>query len=325
MKKRNWKRSAAVLAAVHLALASPVTALAEIGGTARQGETEVQEMTAQETAVLETAADEAAVNAYYNGAVLVGDSVMKDFRNYAMRRSSDPLLGGIRFLAAGCFSIHNSLWPVSEESVHPIYQGQQRPVWESLGMMEAKRIFLFFGLNDMNMGPLDETCAMYLELIGNIKSTCPEAEIHLISMTYALKGTGKGNMNNDTVREFNSRLRQMAAENGWGYMNLVDALSDGEGNLRAEYCSDGFVHQTAAAYDVWVSVLREYGKSQLNGTAEFPIGGRPEYQAGSTVGNGENQASENGQTESAELTGATGPAGDLSAGAGRKAVGPAAQ
>ena len=44
---------------------------------------------------------------------------------------------------------------------------------------------------------------------------------------------------------------------------MATVLSDGEGNLAAQYCSDGFVHETAAAYEVWTQMLIRYAADQL--------------------------------------------------------------
>lgn len=216
---------------------------------------------------------EAEINAYFDGSVFVGDSVMMGFRNYAMNRGGD-LLGRMQFLTAVSFSVYNSLQPVSAKSVHPIFMGQQRPVWESLALMQAKKVFLFFGLNDMNMGSLESTCARYNQLIANIKLTCPDAEIHLMSMTYVKQGSGKGNLTNPNIRVFNELLKQMALQNGWGFVDIATPLADANGDLAAGYCSDNYVHQTIAAYDVWSVVLQEYARAQLTGTSAFPIGGQ---------------------------------------------------
>ena len=91
-------------------------------------------------------------------------------------------------------------------------------------------------------------------------------------MTYTLKDTGKGKLNNDTIREFNELLKTMASENGWGYLDIATPLSDENGDLTEQYCSDGFVHQSRAAYDVWTTVIRDYARAQLDGTTEYPVG-----------------------------------------------------
>ncbi len=63
------------------------------------------------------------IDAYFDGAVFVGDSVMVGYSNYAMRRGG-PCLGRMQFLAAVSFSAFNALRPVTAKSTHPLYQGQ---------------------------------------------------------------------------------------------------------------------------------------------------------------------------------------------------------
>lgn len=256
--------------------ASENTALEQSAGTTTQMEKtqeSSEEVTTEQTTVgtdvMEITEEE--IDAYFADSVFVGDSIMLGFRNYCMKQK-DSYLNDIQFLAAGSFSVTNSLWDVNAKSVHPVYQGQKRQIWESISMMDVKRVFLFFGMNDLNVSGLEGTCEKYEQLISNIKEKSPDIEIHIISMTYTLKGAGKGKLKNDIIREFNVLLQDMAKENGWGFMDMATPLSDENGDLAANYCSDGYVHQSRAAYDVWTTVIRDYARAQLNGTTEFPIG-----------------------------------------------------
>ncbi|MCI8846194.1 MAG: GDSL-type esterase/lipase family protein [Kineothrix sp.] len=203
------------------------------------------------------------IDAYFDDSVFIGDSIMLGFRNYAMKRQ-DTFLSRMNFLAAGSFSANNALWDVNDESVHPVYQGEQRQVWESVSLMGSKRVFLMLGMNDLNITGVEGSCEKYEELIGKIKEKNPDAEIIIMSMTYVLKGKETGKLQNDIIREFNGMLETMAEKNGWGYVNVAEALADGNGDLAEEYCSDGFAHQNPEAYDVWVSVLRKYADEHLD-------------------------------------------------------------
>lgn len=224
-------------------------------------------------AMAEAARLEAELDAYFDGSVFIGDSVMQGYGSYAMRRGGS-CLGRMQFLAAVSFSVFNALRPVTAGSTHPLFMGQKRYVWESAGMLQPKKVFLFFGLNDIDMGPLESTCARYAQVIANIKTYCPEAEIHIMSMTYIRPGREKGRLNNPTVRLFNGMLAQMALENGWGYVNVADAIADGNGDLAAAYCSDGYCHLNNGAYDMWTAVLRDYARAQMDGTSAFPVNGQ---------------------------------------------------
>lgn len=251
----------------------PASLLVESTESEEAANTQTEAVLETETAASEVAEtepreiSEQEIDAYFQDSVFVGDSVMLGFRNYAMRRQ-DTFLSNIKFLAAGSLSAHNAFWEISADSVHPIYQGEKRMIWDSISMMQAKKVFLFLGLNDLNVGGVDGSCTKYKELIDKIKETVPDVDISVISMTYTLAGKGKGKLNNEEIRKFNEKLAEMAKENGWGFVNLAPALADENGDLAPQYCSDQFVHQTTAAYDVWVSVLRSYAKERLQVAAQ---------------------------------------------------------
>lgn len=242
-------------------------------GAAQESGEGTDQAAVADKAMEEAARQEAQLDAYFDGSVFIGDSVMQGYGNYAMRRGGS-CLGRMQFLAAVSFSVFNALRPVTAGSTHPLFMGQKRYVWESAGMLQPKRVFLFFGLNDIDMGPLESTCARYAQVIANIKTYCPEAEIHIMSMTYIRPNRAKGRLNNPTIRQFNGMLAQMALDNGWGYVNVADAIADGNGDLSAAFCSDGYCHLNTGAYDMWTAVLREYARAQMDGTSAFPVNGQ---------------------------------------------------
>lgn len=195
---------------------------------------------------------------FYKDTVFVGDSIMLGFRNYAAKRVDDELLSELQFLAAGSFGANNALKPVTGDSVHPVYQGEQRPVWESIAMMGSSKMFILVGLNDINLVGVEGSLEKLTQVIDNIKKESPDIDVNIISMPYVLAGAERGNLNNDTIRDYNKKLKAMADKKGYGYMDIATVLQDENGNLKKEYCSDGFLHQTTAAYDQWVKVLKAY-------------------------------------------------------------------
>ena len=231
-------------------------------GRDAQNEDDTQDMAEGEEAEEIKEENAEGIDAYFDDSVFVGDSIMLGFRNYAMKRQ-DTFLSRMNFLAAGSFSANNALWEVSEKSVHPVYQGEQRPVWESISMMGSRKVFLMLGMNDLNITGLEGSCEKYEELINKIKESNPGVEIHIMGMTYILKGEDIGKLENNSIREFNGMLEEMAHKNGWGFIDVADALADENGDLAEEYCSDGFAHQNPDAYDVWVTVLRKYAGEHL--------------------------------------------------------------
>ena len=98
--------------------------------------------------------------------------------------------------------------------------------------------------------------------------TMPNVEIHLISVTYTLPDLGKKILNNENIAQYNTLLQKMAEENDWGYIDLATPISDGNGNLAAECCSDGYVHLSKTAYTLWETTLSDYAHAQTTSNQE---------------------------------------------------------
>ncbi len=218
--------------------------------------------TPTEEAQTDTVLTDAELAAYYGDSVFVGDSIMVGFRNYSAKQQS--YVHDIQFLAVGSYSAFNAMKPVADKNVHPMYKGKKCQVWDAIPLIGSKRAFILLGMNDISILGLEGARDQYKELIGKILETSPDIEIHIISVTYTLKDQGKGKLNNENLAQYNTLLQEMAAENGWGYLDLCTPISDGEGNLAQEYCSDGFVHLSNAAYTLWESALIDYADEQLH-------------------------------------------------------------
>lgn len=205
---------------------------------------------------------------YYGDSVFIGDSIMLGFRNYSAKEES--FVHDIQFLAAGSYSAGNAVKPVEGKNVHPMYKGKKYQVWDAVPLIGSKRAFILLGMNDISPLGLEKARDTYKEVIDNIVETSPDIEIHIISVTYTLKGKGKGKLNNDNIARYNELLQEMAEENGWGYIDLCTPVSDGAGNLAGDCCSDGFVHLSKSAYAIWEEELIRYANGQRQGeeTAE---------------------------------------------------------
>ena len=203
----------------------------------------------------------AQIREFYKNTVFSGDSVLLGFKNFCAK-SDDEMLKNFKFLASGSYSLHNAFWEVSDKSIHPLYQGQQYPLWDSIPMMGAERMFLFFGINDVALG-IDDALNMYPLLIEKIQAGAPGIDVNILSATYTMKDKGKGALNNSNLAIFNEGAAKMAAEHGYGYIDIADTLSDGAGNLLEKYCSDNELHENQLAYQVWVQILKAYAADRL--------------------------------------------------------------
>lgn len=213
-------------------------------------------------------------DSFFANSVFVGDSVMMGFRNYILKQE-DGFLGNPEFLVSGSYSLWNALNPVSEKTIHPVYQGEQRMIWDSMALMGVDKAFLLFGLNDIGMLSVDVTYENYLKVFDAIYEVNPEISIYVLSTTNIYSGSEVGTLNNENVRLLNQKVRNHCENSKEEFIDITDYLIDENGYLKEEYCSDQYVHQTPAAYNIWVQVLREFASShqgeQIEEVDEFEL------------------------------------------------------
>lgn len=208
----------------------------------------------------------AQAEAFYSDSVFVGDSIMMHWANYMTKqRETGSFFDGAKSLTAASLGVNNALWGISDQSVHPKYQGEQMQLWNSIPLTGAKKVIMMFGLNDVALYGVQNSVASYGKLINLIKTNVPDAQFYIVSSTYILKGAEKKDLKNSLLREWNNALIDFCSSNGYNFINIADALCDSDGYLLPEYCGDGFIHQTTAARVVWAELLRGYAADKLTG------------------------------------------------------------
>ena len=58
-------------------------------------------------------------------------------------------------------------------------------------------------------------------------------------------------------------MAELAAQNGWGYIDVASRLCDSDGCLAKQYCSDKYVHQNNSAYQICQAAFEEYSEAHL--------------------------------------------------------------
>ncbi|MDO4962435.1 MAG: SGNH/GDSL hydrolase family protein [Eubacteriales bacterium] len=141
------------------------------------------------------AAYNSTIDNWFSDTVFIGDSLMQGFRSYAALHGGS-WMDRLGFLCTANFSSFNAF---NSDIIQPMYMGQRTRVWEGVKLMNARRIFICLGLNDINMGSLDECIASYEKFVGRILEDNPGIEVNIISMTYAYPGVQSQNIYNPTI------------------------------------------------------------------------------------------------------------------------------
>ena len=175
-------------------------------------------------------------NQPYQNVVLLGDSITEGFevpKFFPGRRVLNRGIGGD--------VIGNDL-PENDK------RGVLRRLDNSLYDCAATDVFLLIGVNDLNSGHnVDQMEKGYRELLKRIKERVPAVRVHVQTL---LPTRGGFDRLNAPIREFNGRLKGMAAEFGNDFVDVHSLSADAEGRLKAEYTQDG-LHLNDAAYRVW--------------------------------------------------------------------------
>jgi len=198
--------------------------------------------------------------AWFSDAVFIGDSITLGWKNYndvmLTVTGGENFFGQTHFLCEGSYGAGHALEPVSANSLHPVYMGEQRPIWESIQMMQAKKAFICFGLNDIAIYGVDGTVENFGKVCDKIKEYNPDCRIYIISAMYMYKGSEMTKLNNPNLRALNEGLRGLCKERGMQFVDIASHLVDTDGYLLQQYSSDKYVHQTSEAYNIWADILR---------------------------------------------------------------------
>lgn len=209
-------------------------------------------------------------DSYFDDAVFIGDSISYGLELYVTgkRSEGETVLGKGTFLTSGSLSYGNSLWDVSDESVHPTYNGEKLKLEDAITQIKPGKIYILLGTNDVALYGVEQTVINADTEISRMLEASPGAEIFIMSTTpkYSPAESGvDGELNNTSIDELNVAMKQFTIDKGYNFMNIAPLFKDETGGLAADYCSDkdGMgIHFTSAAYDIWIDFLYQYGKQQ---------------------------------------------------------------
>lgn len=188
--------------------------------------------------------------------VFIGDSVSLGFSRYCAKKG---LMTDTVFLTAGSYSLEHALNnDLSKDKgyQHPMYKGKETPVVKAVAEIKPENVYICLGINDIAGSGVEGTAKNYCKLINAIRKELPEANIYIVSTTFLVESAQKTNLNNLNLSNLNHNMKLIALKHDkLEYIDIMSALQDEKFALKAEYCSDEYIHQTDSAYAVWAKAL----------------------------------------------------------------------
>lgn len=198
---------------------------------------------------------------FFNDSVMVGNSLGVGLDLYC-RRQYEGFLGNEKHFSSNSYSLMNDKRPISASSLHPTYKGKKYRVKDALKVMKAKKVFLSFGMNDLNIYGVEGSAKEYRQFIRQLQKVNKGLEVYIVSQTPVRRTSGK--LENGCIRKFNGLMEQYAKKTkNVYYVNIFDSFLDRTDRLASAYCSDGFCHLTNAGYEVWTNRLKSFAGAQI--------------------------------------------------------------
>ncbi|MCL2060408.1 MAG: GDSL-type esterase/lipase family protein [Oscillospiraceae bacterium] len=199
-------------------------------------------------------------DAYFNGAVFIGDSITMGLRNYVLseRSRGNGLLGEARFLCAGSYGLNQAAAPFNPDGVNLSYQGVSMSMEDCISKMEAKEVYLMLGMNDWAGATLPDSIIKYGAILDKVAAKNPETVVYIQFCTPITTEREATRLNNANTDKFNAAIVEMCAERGIDYVDVSTPMKDANNALKGEYASDNYVHMNAAGCEAWIGALRDF-------------------------------------------------------------------
>lgn len=211
---------------------------------------------------------------YFDDALFVGDSVCQGLKLYI--DNHEKIFQGMTFSVAAAYGFHNSLSPVSSKSLHPLYQGQKRTIWEMVALTNPNKVFIGFGLNDFGCTTPESNKNCLDRIIANIRAVKPDVEIIILSAGYFTKAgeSYRPSLNdyrtNARHRDYNQYMLEYCNAIGLDYIDVSNGIADDYGYLPKEASLDNYCHMKIDQYTLWRDILYSYAANKILGTYQNP-------------------------------------------------------
>lgn len=217
--------------------------------------------TAQQPVDGQFTADElAAITNFYSESAFVGDSLLIGFRTYLQRNDMDACFVKSTMLASYSYSTRAAIRSITSESIHPIYKGMERQVWESIQLAGAKRVFLMFWANEIPRGDIEAARKNLEKLVAKINDANPGIEIYVVSPChrYMKPDDDPKYLTNANFTLLANTQKEFCQQNGAGYIEVSKYIGNEAEGIFEEYTFDKYVHINDDAYTIWKQVFCEF-------------------------------------------------------------------
>ena len=127
-----------------------------------------------------------------------------------------------------------------------------------ISSMQPQRVYIMLGSNGLAYMGNDYMANRMLDLISEIEVACPTADIVIISIPPVTAAhEAEGNETMELVNDYNSKLKAIAQNGGYLYVDLCGQLVDESGYFSDAVAEQDGLHFLGAAYITMLSYIEE--------------------------------------------------------------------
>lgn len=209
--------------------------------------------------------DAGAYDSLYANTIFYGDSLARSFSNYGFtHKVNGQFLGGARFIYKVGLSARYSL------EMPLLFRGKNMRIIDIIKAVEADRIVVLLGVNDMAGKYPKETLDHFSDLIDAVHTESPGTEVVIEAVTPLTRPfCVKRRVSIDKWNDFNIGLRLLCEEKGVGFIDFTENLKTEEGYLAKAYSGDNKFHLSALGNDVYLRAVRIYAMLRTEENAVY--------------------------------------------------------
>ncbi len=179
---------------------------------------------------------------YLHNCAFLGDSTCLGYCRYGL--IEDPRVLGNGGVAARNIHTHTfTQW------------GKEVDFLTGLKNTGCTELYFQMGMNDVRIISAEEYKKNYSDMLKEVKETIPNANIHILSVTPITEDSDF--YPNERLDLLNEKLKEIAAEEGYIFIDTASAVRNEKGFLKDELCSGDGIHMVPEAYYLMLGVIFE--------------------------------------------------------------------
>ncbi len=184
---------------------------------------------------------------FFSDAAFMGNSLMDGFRLFSGLTTCD-------YYAATSMTVVGA----TTKACVALDNGAQGTLIDGLTQKPYGKIYILLGINEIGF-EVQTFIDYYSAMLDTIIAAQPDCDIYIMGITpvSAAKSSSGEVFNMTRITEYNTALRQLAADKGCYYMDLVSALAGPDGYLPASETTDG-VHLSVNMYKKWLDYVKTH-------------------------------------------------------------------